>query len=596
MNFAATFAQQAERLGALRDTLHQHRLDGFFVPLADEYLNEYVPDYAQRLAWLTGFTGSAGLGLVLKDSAALFVDGRYTVQASQQVDANVYTLCHIGKRPVSAFVAEQVSAGMRIGYDPWLHTQGWLDKVRTAMEARQAKLVPVSQNPIDLLWQDRPAQPSAAIYTHPDHYAGEGSIAKRVRLAQELNDNGQIAAMLSNPASIAWLLNVRGGDVENTPLPLSFAILHANGAVDWFVDPAKVRRLSMEEGVATHQPAELIRALKDLGRKRGKVRVDAHHTSAAILDLLKDSGAVLDRTGDPCELPKACKNPVELQGMRDAHRRDGLALTRFLGWLDRQKPGGVDEITAQEKLLSFRRVDNSFLYPSFNSISGTGPNGAIVHYRATPETNRIMQAGELYLIDSGGQYPDGTTDVTRTIAVGAVSPEFRQHYTRVLKGHIALAQARFPQGTTGAQLDVLARQFLWEDGLDYDHGTGHGVGAFLSVHEGPQGISSRNTVPLRAGMILSNEPGYYREGSHGIRIENLVAVKESEKQMDGKPMLEFETLTLAPIDLKAIDASLLTQQEKGWLNDYHAQVFRAHATQLDMDGLAWLRQATAPLH
>ncbi len=596
MNFAATFAQQAERLGALRDTLHQHKLDGFFVPLADEYLNEYVPDYAQRLAWLTGFTGSAGLGLVLKDSAALFVDGRYTVQASQQVDANVYTLCHISKRPVSAFVADQVSAGMRIGYDPWLHTQSWLDKVRTAVEAKQAKLVPVSQNPIDLLWQDRPAQPSAAIYTHPDHYAGEGSIAKRVRLAQELNDNGQVAAMLSNPVSIAWLLNVRGGDVENTPLPLSFAILHADGAVDWFVDPAKVRRLTLEEGVATHQPADLIRALKDLGRKRGKVRVDAHHTSAAILDLLKDSGAVLDRTGDPCELPKACKNPIELQGMRDAHRRDGLALTRFLGWLDRQRPGAVDEITAQEKLLSFRRVDNSFLYPSFNSISGTGPNGAIVHYRATPETNRVMQAGELYLIDSGGQYPDGTTDVTRTIAIGAVSPEFKQHYTRVLKGHIALAQARFPQGTTGAQLDVLARQFLWEDGLEYDPGTGHGVGAFLSVHEGPQGISSRNTVPLRAGMILSNEPGYYREGSHGIRIENLVAVKESEKQMDGKPMLEFETLTLAPIDLKAIDASLLTAQEKGWLNDYHAQVFRAHVTQLDMDGLAWLRQATAPLH
>lgn len=593
MNFAAAFSQQAERLAALRDHIHQQGLDGFFVPLTDEYMNEYVPDYAQRLAWLTGFTGSAGLALVMKDRAAIFVDGRYTLQAQQQVDAKIYDICHITKISVTAYLKEHAVQGMKIGYDPWLHTQSWLDKIKAVCDEAHARLVPVQQNPIDGLWENRPPQPTAAIYTHPEHYAGEASFAKRERLAKGLNDAGLIAAVLSNPVSIAWLLNVRGGDVENTPLPLSFAILHANGMVDWFVDPVKIRKLPPQDGVTPKKPEEFIKALRDLGRKRGKVRIDPNHTSAAILNLLKDNGAVLDRGLDPCELPKACKNGTELEGIRDAHRRDGLALTRFLYMLDRQKPGTLDEVTAQDKLLAIRRMDNSFLYPSFHSISGAGPNGAIVHYRATPETNRLLKGGEFYLIDSGGQYPDGTTDVTRTISIGDVAPEMKKNFTCVLKGHIALARARFPQGTTGAQLDVLARQFLWQEGLDYDHGTGHGVGAFLSVHEGPQGISSRNTVPLQAGMILSNEPGYYMEGAYGIRIENLVSVKESAVQMDGKPMLEFETLTLAPIDRRAIDVSLLSVAEKRWLNDYHAQVYKAHASALDAEAEAWLRQATA---
>jgi Xaa-Pro aminopeptidase len=596
MSFIAkTSEQQRERLDALRDHIHQQKLDGFFVPLTDEYMNEYVPEYAQRLPWLTGFTGSAGLALVLKDRAALFVDGRYTLQAAQQVDGKLYDICHTSKRPLSAYIKEVIEEGMRIGYDPWLHTVSWLDRVRDAVEGKKAKLVPVQPNPVDVIWENRPNPPSAGIYTHPEHYAGESSASKRTRLAGELAEAGILAAVIGDQSSIAWLLNIRGGDVENTPLALSFAILHANGTVDWFVDPAKIRKLPVEEGVTPKAPEELIKSLKDLGRKRGKVRVDANHTSAAILDLLKDSGAQLDRGLDPCELPKACKNETELNGTRDAHRRDGLALTRFLYHLDRQKPGTLDEITAQDKLLAFRRMDNSFLYPSFNSISGAGPNGAIVHYRATPESNRLLKAGEFYLIDSGGQYPDGTTDVTRTISIGKIDAQLKDHFTRVLKGHIALAMARFPAGTTGAQLDVLARQYLWEAGLDYDHGTGHGVGAFLSVHEGPQGISSRNTVPLKAGMIISNEPGYYLENAYGIRIENLVAVKESAIQIDGKPMLEFETLTLAPIDIRAIDVSMLNKSEREWLNSYHAQVQRAHLSSLEADGQEWLKKVTAPI-
>ncbi|HVY11987.1 MAG TPA: aminopeptidase P family protein [Alphaproteobacteria bacterium] len=585
------------RLSELRAALAAQKLDGFFVPLADEYMNEYVPEGAQRLAWLTGFTGSAGLALVLKDRAVLFVDGRYTLQAAKQVDASLFEVRHISKAPLSDYIRQNVKAGQHLGYDAWLHTAPWLERVEEAAKAVNAKLIAVSANPVDSIWKNRPAAPCAPVFAHPMEYAGESSNDKRARLGKQLKEKGVDAAILTNPASVAWLLNVRGGDVEGTPLPLSYAILHASGRVDWFIHPAKVSaelKKTLGADVAAYPQEEFVKSLRQLGGKGLKCRVNASSAPVAVLNALKDSGAQVDRGEDPCELPKACKNKTEIEGMKAAHRRDGLALTKFLCWLDAQA-GKVDELAAEEKLLEFRKANNSFLYPSFHSISGAGPNGAVVHYRASKETNRRLGKGEFYLIDSGGQYPDGTTDVTRTVAIGDVSAEMRQNFTRVLKGHIALARACFPAGAAGAQLDVLARQYLWQAGLDYDHGTGHGVGAFLGVHEGPQNISSRSQVPLQAGMVISNEPGYYQAGAYGIRIENLVTVKESAKKLDEKPMLEFETLTLAPIDLRAVDVSMLNADEKTWLNTYHRAVFDAHASAMNAEERKWLEAATKPL-
>ncbi len=594
-DFAATKPEQKTRLESLRAQLRAGKLDGFFVPLADEYLNEYVPDYAQRLAWLTGFTGSAGLGVVLVDHATLFVDGRYTLQAAEQVDAQLYEIRHISKKPLSDYIKEHVSAGKRIGYDPWLHSASWVERNRKAIEEAGGLLIATYANPIDPLWQNRPAVPCAPVFAQPESLAGEASSLKRARVGKALAEKGLDAAVLCDPASVAWLLNVRGGDVESSPLPLSFAILHGNSRVQWFVDPAKTKNLKIENGIEANDLPAFVKALQKLGAAKSKVRVDQYHTASAIVDALRQSGAEVDIGADPCELPKACKNGVEVAGIRAAHIRDGLALSRFLGWLGAQAPGSVDEIAAQEKLLGYRKLNNGFQYPSFPSISGAGPHGAIVHYKASAASNRVLGDHELYLIDSGGQYPDGTTDVTRTVAIGTPSTRMREDFTRVLKGHIALASVRFPAGTTGAQLDVLARQFLWQAGLDYDHGTGHGVGAFLNVHEGPQGISSRAQTPLQAGMVISNEPGFYLAGQYGIRIENLVVVVESEKQLDGKPMLEFETLTLAPIDRNAIEVGMLNTAEKEWLNAYHKRVYDAHAAFLEGAEKEWLKAATAPL-
>jgi Xaa-Pro aminopeptidase len=599
-SFAASKEDQGQRLEALRQALAAQKLDGFFVPLSDEYMNEYVPDCAQRLAWLTGFTGSAGMALVMKDAAAVVIDGRYTIQATRQVEHKFFEIRHYLKNPLGDFIRQHLKPGQKLGYDPWLHTSPWLEKMKETVEAVQAKLVTVSSNPIDPLWKNRPPPPTALVFAHPLDYAGEESREKRLRLGQQLKDKELAAAVITSPASIAWLLNVRGGDVENTPLPLSYAILHDSGKVDWFANPAKVSaelKVALGPDITAHPQEDFLKALKALGKGGTKVRINFSVAPSAVVDALRDAGAALDRGEDPCELPKACKNKVEVEGMRAAHKRDGLALTKFLCWLDGHAPkGGVDEISAEEKLLEIRKQNNSFLYPSFPSISGAGPNGAVVHYRASNETNRPLHPGEFYLIDSGGQYADGTTDVTRTVSIAEVTPEMRAHFTRVLKGHIALAAARFPAGTTGGQLDVLARQFLWQAGLDYDHGTGHGVGAFLGVHEGPQSISGRSTsVALQPGMVVSNEPGYYKEGAYGIRIENLVVVKESAAQLDGKPMLEFETLTLAPIDVGAIDKSLLTPPEKQWLNEYHTQVFEAHQDKLTPPEREWLEMATKPI-
>ncbi|MDX1921499.1 MAG: aminopeptidase P family protein [Alphaproteobacteria bacterium] len=598
MEFAATKSQQAERIAALRDVLVHEKLDGFLVPLADEYMNEYVPPSAQRLTWLTGFTGSSGFAVVLRDKAAFFTDGRYTIQAEQQVGNQYYELRHLTKNPLHEYLAQHVKEGDRIAYDPWLHTRASIEKIKAVLTKNKAKLICVDKNLIDLVWQNKPAAPMTEIFVHDIKYAGETSASKRTRLAKELKEQGLDAMALTSPPSIAWLLNVRGADVEATPLPLSYAILYNTGSVDWFVNPAKLKpetRNILSADATIQTPDDFASALKQLGAKKAKVRVDAQETPSRILDMLDDAGASVDAGIDLCDLPKACKNKDELSGIKAAHIRDGLALTKFLCWLAAQKPGSVTEIAAEDKLLEFRKTASGFIYPSFPSISGAGPHGAIVHYRATKESNRGLNAGELYLIDSGGQYFDGTTDVTRTLAIGTPSPQMKTHFTLVLKGHIGLAQAVFPQGTHGGQLDILARQHLWAAGLDYDHGTGHGVGAFLGVHEGPQSISGRSTVPLRAGMVISNEPGYYLTGAYGIRIENLVFVKESTNTLDGKPMFEFETLTLAPIDLNLVDASLLTASEKTWLNTYHATVFNTHAPNMNEQEKAWLKAATAPL-
>jgi Xaa-Pro aminopeptidase len=595
MNFAASLSEQPQRLKLLREEMARHKLAAFFVPLTDEYMNEYVPDCAQRLAWLSGFTGSAGSALVFMDRAYLFVDGRYTLQAEQQVDPALYTIRHVSKNPLTELLRERLKRGERVGYDPWLHTAPWLERLHPVVDEKAAHLEALQANLVDAVWQGRPAAPQAKIFAHPQIYAGETSLSKRQRLAKELNAKGLSAAVISDPASIAWLLNVRGGDVESTPLPLSFAVLHGSGEVDWFVAAAKVADLPSETGVHRKAPETFGKSLQEMGKKRCRVRIDANGTASAIMRELQEAGADVDRGVDVCELPKACKNESELEGVRTAHKIDGLALTRFFCWLSQQKPEALDEMKAENKLLDLRKANSHFLYPSFPSISGAGPNGAIVHYRSTEKTNRKMKTGEFYLIDSGGQYPGGTTDVTRTLAIGAVSEAMKEHFTRVLKGHIALALARFPQGTTGAQLDVLARQYLWEVGLDYDHGTGHGVGAFLGVHEGPQNISSRGSVALQAGMVISNEPGYYLAGHYGIRIENLVAVRESTLKLEDKPMLEFETLTLAPIDRRAIKADMLTAHERAWLNDYHALVFKTHHSALDAMEKAWLEAAAAAL-
>ena len=590
--------RSAERVAALRALLAGDGLQGFVVPRADAHQGEYVPPHAERLAWLTGFTGSAGMAIVLAQKAAIFVDGRYTLQVGDQIDPSVFEVRHITDEPAAAWLRESLSGGGRLGYDPWLHTAEGAARLRAACEAVGAELAPVAENPIDRLWEDRPSRPDAPFEIHPPELAGETSADKRAALAEKLAERGVEAAVLTLPDSIAWLLNIRGRDVPRTPFPLSFAILRNDATVALFapagkVDAALARHLG--NGVAVEPPDAFEAALGGFAGR--KVLADPASAADRIFRVLDEAGALVERGADPCQLPKACKNAVELEGARNAHRRDGAALTRFLAWLAREAPGGtVDEIAAADRLERCRRETNLLRDLSFDTISGAGPNGAIVHYRVTPETNRRLAPGALYLVDSGGQYADGTTDVTRTVAIGAPTAEMRRHFTLVLKGHIALATARFPAGTTGSQIDALARMALWADGLDYDHGTGHGVGSYLSVHEGPQRISKLpNSIALKPGMIVSNEPGYYRTGEYGIRIENLVAVQEVDLAGAERPMLGFETLTLAPIDRALIDRDLLTADETGWVDGYHARVRETLGPLVDPDTAAWLEEATRPL-
>ena len=571
-------------------------VDGFLVPRSDEYLGEYVPPSGERLAWLTGFTGSAGMAIVLRDKAAVFTDGRYTTQVAAQTDPALWERRHITEEPPQEWLAE-AAAGLTIGYDPWLHSQAFIDRLANA----GVTLVPLASNPLDAVWADRPAPPRAPAVPHPLEYAGLDATAKRAELAAGLRAAGEDAAVLADPHSIAWLLNIRGGDLTHTPLPLGFALLRANGAVDLFMDPAKLpdaTRAYLGNAVVAHPPAALPEILADLGGRT--VRLDPEATPAWFAATLLEAGAILHPGEDPCRLPRARKNPVEQAGARAAHRRDALAMARFLHWFSAAAPaGGETEMSAAARLLAFRGALPLFRAESFPAISGAGENGAIVHYRATPATNRPICPDECYLIDSGAQYTDGTTDITRTLWTGPGTPpaSLVERYTRVLRGHIALATLRFPQGVAGPHIDAVARAPLWQAGLDYDHGTGHGIGSFLSVHEGPVSISrAAKPVPIEAGMILSDEPGYYLPGHYGIRIENLLLAHPAEQQADQvKPFLAFETLTLAPYDRRLIDTSLLTPAERVWVNAYHARVFSEIGGELEEPVREWLRGVCAEL-
>ena len=593
------------RLAALRAELARLGLDGFVIPLTDEHMSEYVGGYAQRLAWLTGFGGSAGTAVVLAGTAAIFTDGRYTLQVREQVDAADWAYLAVPATSVAEWLAEHAPAGSRIGYDPWLHTRAWVDEARTALAAENATLVAVAANPIDAIWTDRPARSPARLAPQDDAIAGEPSAAKRARIGEWLAARGADAVVLSALDSIAWTLNIRGGDVDHTPVALAYAIVHADGATDLFVAPGKLTdavRRHLGNSVRLHDYGDLTATLRGLADKR--VAVDPAGAVTAILDALEAGGAAIVPARDPALLLKAIKNPAEIAGHRAASLRDGAALTRFLRWVEETTPAGTEtELSAAARLLAFRRATGALLDTSFSTISATGAHGAIPHYHVTDESNAPIERGQLFLIDSGGQYADGTTDVTRVVPVGEPTPEMRDRFTRVLKGHIALATAVFPDGTPGAQIDGFARRPLWEAGLDYPHGTGHGIGAYLSVHEGPQRIAAPNypggqsLEPLRAGMMLSNEPGYYKPGEYGIRIENLVLV--APRAMPGgdpdRVMLGFETLTLAPIERLLVDPALLTVDELAWLNAYHARVANTLSPVLDDEDRAWLQRKCAPL-
>ncbi|MEQ8603542.1 MAG: aminopeptidase P family protein [Marivibrio sp.] len=593
-----------DRLAALRAELQRRGLDGFLAPRTDEFMGEYMPAYAERVQWLTGFSGSAGFLGVARDRAAIFVDGRYTLQVRDQVDPQTFTPRHLMEEPPTAWIRETFVEGERIGYDPWLHTRAGLGHLKRAADEVGAELVAVDGNPVDAVWTDQPAPPAAPIAPHAIEYAGETSLAKRLRLGADLARRKIAAAVLTASDSIAWLLNVRGGDVPNCPLALSYAVLKSDGSVDWFLDARKLTdaaREALDEGVALHPMDGFAAALQALGRAEPGVRVlaDAVGGPAAVVDHLSKGGAQVVEGEDPCQLPKALKNEVEIEGARLAHRRDGAALARFLHWLESvSENGSITELDAIDKLYEFRTRGVRFNGPSFETIAGYGPNGAIVHYRAAPTTNRRIEPGSLLLVDSGGQYDEGTTDVTRTIPIGAPTAEMRTRFTQVLKGHIAIATARFPKGVTGSQLDPFARQALWAAGVDYDHGTGHGVGSYLNVHEGPQRISkSHSAVPLQPGMIVSNEPGYYKTGAFGIRIENLVAVYPVVNPAEGaeKELYGFETLTLAPIDRRLIEPALLAVHEVAWLDGYHARVLEEIGPIVEADVRRWLEDACAPI-
>ena len=593
------------RLSALREELSRRKLDGFVIPISDEHLSEYVGSYAQRLAWLTGFGGSAGSAAVLKDRAAMFVDGRYTLQVREQVDGKLFDYKSVPADSMADWFAQNAPQGARIGFDPWLHTDGWATAVRKRLAKAGMELVAVESNPIDAVWEDRPEPSAAHVFIQDDAFTGRMGREKRAEIAEWLKAEGHDAVIISALDSIAWVLNIRGADVDHTPVALSYLTVHADGTADWFIAPEKVPAdVAAALGNAVRiRPRDAFEAsLEEFAGK--SVSTDPVRSVAAIFTALGDAGAKVSRDDDPAVLPKACKTAAEQAGHRAAQARDGVAISRFLHWLENEAPQGkVDELSAATHLLELRKAIGDLRDISFDTISGAGPNGASPHYRVSEETNRALEPNSVYLVDSGGQYPDGTTDITRTVWVGPDAPPagVKDRFTRVLKGHIALDLQTFPAGTTGSQLDSIARQFLWQAGVDYAHGTGHGVGSFLAVHEGPQRIAkprggqAGTEQELLPGMILSNEPGYYKAGEYGIRIENLVLVEQREIDgMEGE-WLGFETLTLAPIDRTLVDTRLLDHREIAWWNSYHERVRDVIGPQLQGQEHAWLMQACAPL-
>lgn len=581
------------RLTLLRTEMKRIGLDGFIVPRADEHQGEYIPPATLRLAWLTAFTGSAGVAVVLPKEAAIFVDGRYTLQVRAQTDTARFSPQALESDALYRWI-ENHGEGLNIGFDPWLHTANDVARLRKATDAGGGQLLACEQNPIDTVWEDRPAPPAAKAQVQPIALAGETSEEKRQRIGHRIAYAGADAMVLTLPDSIAWLFNIRGGDVPYTPFVLSFAILHADGSADLFVDARKTSpELAAHLGLKVRlcAPSKFQLALSALAGKT--VVVDPATAAAAIFDRLAMAGARIKRMADPCQLAKACKNPVELEGARKAHIRDGVAMANFFAWFDAEAPKGtVSEISAAEHLEACRKATGFLSDLSFDSISAAGPHAALPHYRVTVSTNRTIKPGDVYLIDSGGQYQDGTTDITRTVIVGEPTAQMKDRFTRVLKSHIALATTRFPEGTRGVGLDAIARKSLWDVGLDFNHGTGHGVGSYLSVHEGPQRIS-KNLIDqaLLPGMIVSDEPGYYREGAFGIRTENLLAVQPAVGDFECQ-MLEFEILTLCPIDVRLIEKSLLNADERAWLNAYHARVRDELAEFVSGATQNWLTRAT----
>ena len=594
-----------DRLARLRAELAREGLSGFIVPHADEHQSEYLPASAERLAWLTGFTGSAGTAIVLATRAAVFVDGRYTLQVASEVDADLFAHVHLVETPPSQWLKANAASGDRIGYDPWLMTAAEIRRLEAACAAVGAELVAVAANPVDRIWTDRPAPPTGAVSLHPVALAGETAEDKIARLQALLAEDKADAAVLGQADSIAWTFNLRGADIAHNPVALAWAILPRAGKPTLFIDGRKLSntvRDALSALADISEPSRLDDALAALGRDKATVLIEPRATAIAVANAISAAGGTVIDGADPVSLPKARKNATEIAGSHSAHVRDGAAMVRFLAWLDAGAASGtVDELAAADRLAAFRaetaKADGSELVDlSFDTISGAGPNGAIVHYRVSPATNRRLESGSLYLVDSGAQYRDGTTDITRTVAIGTPDAEMRDRFTRVLKGHIAVASARFPAGTTGVMLDAYARRPLWEAGLDFDHGTGHGIGSFLSVHEGPASISKRGDVPFEPGMILSDEPGYYKTGAWGIRIENLILVTPPSAIPGGeRPMLGFETLTLCPIDRRLIDTALLTREEIAWVDAYHARLSPELGHLLADDEQTWLAEATRPL-
>jgi Xaa-Pro aminopeptidase len=583
------------RIALLRAELKRRKLTGFFVPRADEFQGEYVPAHAERLRWLTNFRGSAGVAILTLNKAAIFVDGRYVIQVRQQVDEKIFEPLHLIEEPPAAWIAKNLKRGDRLGFDPWLVTADQARRFRAACEAVSASFVPVAPNPIDAVWEDQPARPMAEVVTQPTQFAGRTAAEKIRDMQKSLKAD---AVVLTQPDSVAWLFNLRGFDVPHTPVVNAYAILPKKGKAELFIAPEKLSEAAaahLKKIAVIRPPKEIGKALK--ARGRSSVLIDPAWTPERLRDMLSRAKAEIVTGPDPVSLPKARKNKVEQEGARAAQKRDGVAVSRFLCWLEVQAPkGNLTELDAAAKLRAFREETGELRDLSFETIPASGPHAAIPHYHASAESNRKLGLNEIFLIDSGAQYVDGTTDITRTVIVGQPTAEMKDRFTRVLKGMIGLSAIRFPKGTTGSQLDTLARQHLWQAGLDFDHGTGHGVGAYLSVHEGPARINKSDRTALEPGMILSNEPGFYKQGAYGIRIENLIMVHEARPVSGGdREMLGFETLTLAPIDRRLIEVALLSEEESRWLNAYHARVLKEVGDHLAGEELAWLKGACGVL-